>query len=186
MNQSRTLVCLWNSRWSLLRPIAVRDFLLDPAHDIGDIIFSGWHTRWPHHSSEAEQMDMYFRSIWRPNSTREQHKIILEEKSCDTEQNAIQVKKILGSTKLQIYLITSELKLIRSLDVFERHWFDAIGFAAEKIIAQNGTLLAHEILEQKKKEEMSYERFLEPAARLAMRSEFVRAIVSNITQQRLH
>ena len=186
MNTPRTLVCLWNGRWSLLRPLAVRDLLRDPSVDVWDIIFSWGKTRGPDHSSEAQQMVHYFKSIWKPERLSEFHNILLEDESFDTEQNAICVKNLLNSTNQKIYLITSKLKLPRALDVFERHWFDVIGIAAEKIITENHSLSLRDLRKQQRKEEALYEHILEPIARLAMRIEFVRDLVSKITAQRLH
>lgn len=184
MSLSFPIVCLGNKNWTKLRPLAVSVFINNNQKLVSDIIFSWWYTQWHFLPSEAEQMRDYFISIHNSESLKN-HKILTEESSCDTVENAKNVKQILWNKNLKIILITSNLKISRAVYEFQQNWFEVDGFWAEDILRSSWKLNLDTIKSLTSQEESVYEFFLEPIARVMMRLDFIKTWVRFFTKKRI-
>lgn len=193
-NTTIPLVCLGNKNGNQMRPLAVRSIIENLRYDIDLIIFSWGKTSGRNLPSEAEEMRNIFiggdgkdilESFY---SFPRNGSIELEENSFDTEQNARETRKllnILGYTRRTVYLVTSELMILRAVDTFIREWFDPIPLVAEKILYEESSISHQEIRKLQKQEAWMIQPYIEPFARVLTRLALARKIISSFTKKRI-
>jgi uncharacterized SAM-binding protein YcdF (DUF218 family) len=114
-----------------LRTIAARD--LYKGGLVTKIIFTGGKTAGETKPSEAEEMVLYLKRIFRaiPGGA-----ILHEGASFNTQQNAANVKVLLrGLEDSRLSLLTSHYHLSRAAEIFRIHGMDVLPLAAEDLLS---------------------------------------------------
>lgn len=188
-NFGNVLIILgWSKKDRKVRLLWAIEFLKKNPSTIQTIVLSGWKTAGDENPSEAMDMKKFLEQKIKQENISHVFRYILEEESCDTEDNAEKTKKLLEKWMIgKVYLCTNEYHAPRAIRSFVRN-----GIAPSDISPENelrGRSNHHSKFVYESYEIPSIENIkrktLEIVLAIMSETEMGRKKIRNITQKRI-